>query len=47
MDLKSLEDWVISKYIKSVPNVVDDRHSAASRASIRCESIPTSWLPTD
>ena len=24
MDLKSLEDWVISKYIRSVPDVVDD-----------------------
>ena len=24
MDLKSLQDWVISKYIKSVPDVVDD-----------------------
>ncbi|HTA24387.1 MAG TPA: CusA/CzcA family heavy metal efflux RND transporter [Terriglobales bacterium] len=24
MDLKSLQDWVISKYIRSVPNVVDD-----------------------
>ena len=24
MDLKSLQDWVISKYIRSVPDVVDD-----------------------
>src|SRR6201987_6230223 len=24
MDLKSLQDWVISKYVKSVPDVVDD-----------------------
>ena len=24
MDLKSLQDWVISKYLKSVPDVVDD-----------------------
>jgi cobalt-zinc-cadmium resistance protein CzcA len=24
MDLKSLQDWVISKYMKSVPDVVDD-----------------------
>src|SRR6516162_8642730 len=24
MDLKSLQDWVVSKYIKSVPDVVDD-----------------------
>jgi cobalt-zinc-cadmium resistance protein CzcA len=24
MELKSLQDWVISKYIRSVPNVVDD-----------------------
>src|SRR6516225_9036018 len=24
MELKSLQDWVISKYIKSVPDVVDD-----------------------
>jgi len=24
MDLKSLQDWVIAKYIKSVPDVVDD-----------------------
>src|SRR6202034_1799127 len=24
MQLKSLQDWVVSKYIKSVPNVVDD-----------------------
>jgi heavy metal efflux system protein len=24
MDLKSLEDWVVSKYIRSVPDVVDD-----------------------
>src|SRR6202790_4178392 len=24
MDLKSIQDWVISKYIKSVPDVVDD-----------------------
>jgi cobalt-zinc-cadmium resistance protein CzcA len=24
MELKSLQDWVISKYIRSVPDVVDD-----------------------
>ena len=24
MELKSLQDWVISKYMKSVPDVVDD-----------------------
>ena len=24
MDLKSLQDWVVSKYIRSVPDVVDD-----------------------
>src|SRR5258708_30736999 len=24
MELKSLQDWVVSKYIRSVPDVVDD-----------------------
>ena len=40
MELKSLEDWVLEKQFKSVPNVVDVAASAAPRANIRCASIP-------
>ncbi len=40
MELKSLEDWVLEKQFKSVPNVVDVPASAARRANIRCASIP-------
>ena len=47
MELKSLEDWVVEKNLKSVPDIVDVPASAAPRANIRFASIPTSWSPTD
>jgi len=40
-ELKSLQDWVISKYMKSVPDVVDDSSSVELPANTRFASIPT------
>ena len=41
MDLKSLEDWVLEKQFRSVPNVVDvSSFGGTTRANTRCGSIP-------
>jgi heavy metal efflux system protein len=48
MELKALEDWVLEKQFKSVPNVVDvSSLGGASRANIRYASIPASLSPMD
>jgi heavy metal efflux system protein len=46
MELKSLEDWVVEKAFKSVPNVVDVASFGARRANTKYVWIPTSWSPT-
>jgi heavy metal efflux system protein len=45
MELKSIEDWVIEKNFKSVPNIVDVASFGGPLASIRCGLTPTSSLP--
>ena len=42
MELKSIEDWVVEKNLKSVPDIVDVATFGARRANIRCASIPIS-----
>jgi heavy metal efflux system protein len=40
MELKSLEDWVVEKNFKAVPNIVDVASFGGPRANIRFASIP-------
>jgi cobalt-zinc-cadmium resistance protein CzcA len=42
MELKSLQDWVVSKYIRSAPDWSTIRHLEAVPANTRCASTPTS-----
>ena len=47
MELKSLQDWVLEKQFKSVPNVVDVVELRRRDARISgAASIRTSWSPT-
>ena len=46
MNVKSLEDWVVDKNLKSVPGVVDNSPFGGPRGSIRFASTPTSSSPT-
>ena len=46
MNLKSLEDWMIEKNLKSVPGVVDINPFGGPTREYQVASIPTSWSPT-
>ena len=47
MELKSLEDWVIEKQLKSVPDVIMSRALVELLASIRLKLIRIRWSPMD
>ena len=46
MELKSLEDWVVEKNFKAVPNVVDVASFGGPLANIKCALIQISWWLT-
>lgn len=41
MELKSIEDWVVEKHLKSVPDIVDVAALAGRRVNTRCASTRT------
>ena len=45
MELKALEDWVLEKQFKGVPNIVDVSSFGGPSASTRCRWTPTNSSP--